>query len=252
MGEEVRDETSVRDLLGLGGRRALVTGASGGIGRATVRALADAGMRVVATGRTDATVAGAEGYEVLDVADPASITGAVERARARLGGLDLVVNNAGITRRTPSIDVRLEDWEDVQDVNLRGTFLCCQAAARSMLAAGGGAIVNVSSQLAIAPPGGRASYVSSKAGVIGLTRTLAVEWAPTIRVNVVAPGVTKTKMIDAIERDPDLREEFLRRIPLQRFAEPEEIASGILYLASDLASYVTGHVLVIDGGYTIS
>ena len=240
------------DLLGLAGRRALVTGASGGIGRATVRALAMAGMRVVATDRDAVAVEGAEACEVLDVADPASVASAVARAHARLGGLDLLVSNAGVTQRVPSVDVRLEDWDAVQEVNLRGTFLCCQAAARLMLAAGRGSIVNVSSQLAIAPPGGRAPYVSSKAGVIGLTRTLAVEWAPAIRVNAVAPGVTKTKMIDAIERDPALRERFIGRIPLGRFAEPEEIAAGILYLASDLASYVTGHILVLDGGYTIS
>jgi 3-oxoacyl-[acyl-carrier protein] reductase len=116
----------------------------------------------------------------------------------------------------------------------------------------GGAVVNVASQLAIAPTGGRAAYVSSKSGVIALTRSLAVEWAPKIRVNAVAPGVTRTAMIEAIERDERTRRSFEERIPLGRFAEPAEIAGAILFLASELSSYVTGHILVADGGYTIS
>jgi len=242
----------VSDRFGLAGRGALVTGGTGGIGRATARALADAGARVIAADRDVAEVVGAEATLALDVADPSSIESVVERARARLGRLDVLVNAAGITQRVPSLEVRAADWDALQDVNLRGTFLCCQAVARVMLANAGGSIVNVSSQLAIAPPGGRAAYVASKAGVIGLTRTLAVEWAPRIRVNAVAPGVTRTPMIDAIEGDPELRRSLVERIPLGRFAEPAEVAAGILYLASDLATYVVGHILVIDGGYTIS
>ncbi len=230
----------------LEGRVAFVTGAAGGIGRATVAILREAGATVVGGDRERA-----DGVVPLDVRDEASIREAIGACVERHGRLDILVNAAGVTHRVPSLDVQLEDWDRVQEVNLRGTFLCCRAAATVMRDAGG-AIVNVASQLAIAPTGGRAAYVSSKAGVIALTRSLAVEWAPKVRVNGVAPGVTRTAMIEAIERDEPTRRSFEERIPLGRFAEPREIADAILFLASAASSYVTGHILVADGGYTIS
>lgn len=230
----------------LAGRVALVTGAAGGIGRATAALLRDAGATVVGADREPA-----EGVVPIDVRDEASIREAVAACVDEHGRIDVLVNAAGVTHRVASLDVLVADWDRVQEVNLRGTFLCCREAARAMRGPGA-TIVNVASQLAIAPTGGRAAYVSSKAGVIALTRSLAAEWAPRIRVNAVAPGVTRTAMIDAIERDPAARRSFEERIPLGRFAEPEEIASAIVFLASPASSYLTGHILVADGGYTIS
>lgn len=232
--------------LPLPGRVAMVTGAASGIGRATARSLARAGALVVGT-----DVAAADDVVALDVRDDAAVRAVIARCVREHGRLDILVNAAGVTHRSPSLDVSVEEWDRVQEVNLRGSFLCCREAARAM-SERGGAIVNVSSQLAVAPTGARASYVSSKAGVIGLTRSLAAEWAPRIRVNAVAPGVTRTPMIETIEQDEATRRGFIEKIPLGRFAEPEEIANAILFLASDAASYVTGQTLIVDGGYTIS
>lgn len=232
--------------MSLDGRVAFVTGAAGGIGKATATILREAGATVVGGDREPA-----DGVVSLDVRDERSIRDAIGSCVERHGRIDVLVNAAGVTHRVPSLDVAVADWDRVQEINLRGTFLCCREAARAMRETGG-AIVNVASQLAIAPTGGRAAYVSSKSGVIALTRSLAVEWAPKIRVNAVAPGVTRTAMIEAIERDERTRRSFEERIPLGRFAEPAEIAGAILFLASELSSYVTGHILVADGGYTIS
>lgn len=232
--------------LGMEGRVAFVTGAASGIGRATADLLRELGATVVGADRERG-----EGIAAVDVRDEASVRDAIAACATRHGRIDVVVNAAGVTYRGATADTTLEEWDRVQEVNLRGTFLCCREAARHMSGAGG-AIVNVASQLAIAPTGGRAAYVSSKSGVMALTRSLAVEWAPAIRVNAVAPGVTRTPMIDAIERDEVARRSFEQRIPLGRFAEPGEIAGAIAFLCSPLASYVTGHILVVDGGYTIS
>lgn len=243
---EEEEVGALNAIPSLAGRVALVTGGASGIGGATAGLLLASGAQVV---RAD--IEAGENVLHLDVHDESEIVEVVGRCVREYGRLDLLVNAAGITLRRASLETRLAEWDDVQEVNLRGTFLCCREAARAM-GEHGGAIVNVSSQLAIAPTGGRAAYVASKAGVIGLTRSLAVEWAPKIRVNAVAPGVTRTPMIEAIERDEPTRRSFEEKIPLGRFAEPEEIARVILFLGSDAASYVTGHILVVDGGYSIS
>lgn len=242
----------IGQLFGLTDRVAVVTGAASGIGAAVVAAFATAGAAVSAwdVRWPDGPSAAIE-QTIVDVADGEAVERAMADVVARHGRLDVLVHAAGITDRTPSLDVELEAWDRVVDVDLRGTFICARAAARAMVAAGSGSIVTVSSQLALAPPGGRAAYVASKAGVIGLTRTLAVEWAPGIRVNAVAPGVTRSPMTAAIEADPATRARFIERIPAGRFAEPAEIAAAALFLASDASAYVTGHVLVVDGGYTI-
>ncbi len=254
---------SPMELFGLAGRVALVTGAASGIGAATVETFVEAGARVSAWDvRWPAELAPARGARpgaergsveqaVVDVADAAAVERALDDLVARHGRLDILVHAAGVTDRTPSLELDLATWDRVVDVDLRGTFACVRAAGRAMVAAGGGSIVTIASQLALAPPGGRAAYIAAKAGVIGLTRTLAVEWAPAVRVNAVAPGVTRSPMIAQIEADAATRERFLGRIPAGRFAEPPEIAAAALYLASDAASYVTGHVLVVDGGYTV-
>ncbi len=247
MGARYEEEVGALNAArSLDGRVALVTGAASGIGSATADLLSASGVLVVRADRESAA-----DVVRLDVRDESAVREIVARSDREHGRLDILVNAAGITLRGPSLETRADEWDGVQQVNLRGTFLCCREAARAM-GEHGGAIVNVSSQLAIAPTGGRASYVASKAGVIGLTRSLAVEWAPKIRVNAVAPGVTRTPMIEAIERDEATRRSFMEKIPLGRFAEPEEIAEVIVFLASDAASYVTGHILVVDGGYSIS
>lgn len=236
------------------GAIAVVTGAAGGIGAAVCRALAAEGATVIGLERgwSEGGDVGSARRETVDVTDEAAVEDAFARIVREHGAPDVVVNAAGITYRGPTIEAPTASWDAVLATNLRGTFFCCRAAGRHMLERGSGAIVNVSSQLAISPPGGRAAYVASKQGVIGLTRTLAVEWAPRgVRVNAVAPGITRTPMIEAIERDPEASAAFAARIPLGRFAEPDEIAGPILFLASPAAAYVVGEVLVVDGGYTI-
>jgi NAD(P)-dependent dehydrogenase (short-subunit alcohol dehydrogenase family) len=254
---------SIDRLFGLWGRVAVVTGAASGIGAAVVEALEAAGATVCAWDlRWPAEAGSAPGTPThdptgtaeratVDVADGAAVERAMAGVVARRGRLDILVHAAGITDRTPSLELDLEAWDRVVDVDLRGTFVCARAAGRAMVAAGAGSIVTISSQLALSPPGGRAAYVASKAGVVGLTRTLAVEWAPAVRVNAIAPGVTRSPMTAAIEADAEVRARFLGRIPLGRFAEPSDIAAAALYLASDASAYVTGHVLVVDGGYTV-
>lgn len=236
----------------LDGAVAVVTGAAGGIGAAVCGALAGEGATVIGLDRDWAGGGGPERRLTVDVTDEAAVDDAFARIGREHGTPGIVVNAAGITHRGPTVESPTDTWDAVLATNLRGTYLCCRAAARGMLERGSGAIVNVSSQLAISPPGGRAAYVAAKQGVIGLTRTLAVEWAPRgVRVNAVAPGITRTPMIEAIERDPEASAEFAARIPLGRFAEPDEIAGPILFLVSPAAAYVVGEVLVVDGGYTI-
>lgn len=236
------------------GMLAIVTGAAGGIGSAVCRAFAEAGARVVGLDRAWPEEQSPDGWrrETVDVVSEAEVDAAFGRITIEMGAPDILVTAAGITHRQPTVETDVEAWDAVQAVNLRSTFLCCRAAGRLMVVQGSGSIVNISSQLAVSPPGGRAAYVAAKAGVIGLTRTLAVEWAPHgVRVNAVAPGITRTPMISVIEDDPEASREFAARIPIGRFAEPDEIAGPILFLASPAASYVVGHVLVVDGGYTV-
>jgi NAD(P)-dependent dehydrogenase (short-subunit alcohol dehydrogenase family) len=212
----------------------VVTGAQGGIGGATVRALEAAGAKVTGIDRE------------VDVSDPS----ALERALAGFNRLDILVNAAGVISRGPALEVEPGGWDRVLDVNLKGTFFACQAAARLMSRGGGGSIVNVASELAIAASAGRAPYIASKAGVIGLTRALAVEWAPLgIRVNAVAPGLTRTPM--TADLTEEAREEYRLRAPNQRLGEPADIADVIVFLASDAARHVVGQVLPVDGGFTV-
>lgn len=245
--------------LALSGRAALVTGAAGGIGRAVVSALESAGAAVTATdlpGERLQALAGegsppARRVWVLDVGDPAAITDVVARTVEDRGRLDILVNAAGISTREPSLEESVDGWERVQAVNLRGTFFACRQAARAMVAAGSGTIVNVASELAMVGDANHAAYISSKSGVVGLTRALAVEWGPNgVRVNAVAPGLTATAM--TADLAPAVREEYRTMTPNRRIGLPEDIAGPVLFLASDLSRHVTGQVLVVDGGFTIA
>jgi NAD(P)-dependent dehydrogenase (short-subunit alcohol dehydrogenase family) len=244
------------DRFRLEGRVAVVTGAHGGIGRATIAVLREAGARVAGVDLDASEFREALGNDDLalaaDVRDPDAVRAAFATIRERLGAPDVLVNNAGIAHRAPTLETSVEEWDRVLAVNLRGALLCSQAVAPAMLAAGRGSIINIASQLAIAVAAERAAYISSKAGLIGLTKVMALEWAGRgVRVNAVAPGVTRTPMVRYLEENEEAGAAFRARIPLGRFAEPDEIALACLYLASDASSYVTGHVLTVDGGYSV-
>ena len=245
---------TILDLFRLNGKTALVTGAAQGIGFEIARGLAEAGAKVIiadmnpATGEAAASSIGGA-FEPLNVTDP----DAVRALAAKLGALDVLVNNAGIVRNVPSEDISDADWEVVMSVNVNGLFWCCREFGRKMLDAGTGSIVSTASMSGLISnhPQPQSGYNASKAAVIHLTRSLAGEWAGRgVRVNAVAPGYTATPMTILGLETPEWRETWLRETPMGRLAEPREIAPAVLYLASEASSFVTGHTLVVDGGYT--
>lgn len=249
-------------------RVALITGGTSGLGLATAKHLADLGATVVVTHVVDpadrvrdvlADLRGRGGTadEVhVDVRDVDSIREGVESVVDRHGGVDILVNSAGTNVQQLAMDVDEQTWDLILDVNLKGTFFMCQAVARVMSAnkptgRGGHAIVNIASQMGLVGFHHRAAYCSSKAGVVNLTRVLAVEWAAArIRVNAVAPTFIKTPLAAPMFDDDDFRQEVLSRSPLATIGEPEDVVQGIAYLSGDGARLVTGHTLVIDGGWT--
>jgi len=237
----------------MSGQTAVVTGASKGIGRATARLLAEQGWTVASFDVAPPAEpdAGIEDL-VVDVTDNAAVEEAMRAVAARHGGLQLAVNNAGITRRGPLEELSFEDWSAVVAVNLHGVFNGTQAAGRIMLAQeGGGAIVNIASVAADRGQPGRAPYGATKAGVVGLTRAAAVEWAARgVRVNAVGPGYVTSGVYEAALASGQLdNDEVLRRIPMRRLADASEIAAVIAFLASPAAAYITGQVLYADGGF---
>ena len=246
-------------LFSLAGRVAVVTGAASGLGRAVATGFADAGAFVIA-----ADLPGTQLHEVaadlgseraraveLDVTRKDEVDGMVEVALETAGRMDVLVNSAGIGARGAAADYDPELWDRVLAVNLTGSFLCCQAVGRHMLAAGSGSVVNVASIGGLVGYAGSVGYQASKGGVVQLTRTLAVEWAPSVRVNAIAPCTFETPVV-ARQRaaEPDLYPAMLARIPFGRFGEPGEIVGPALFLASDASSMVTGHILTVEGVYT--
>ncbi len=227
-------------MRGLAGKRVLVTGGTSGIGAATARRFRDEGCEVVVLARTPGA-----GVIRCDVADRAQ----VDAAFAQVGDLDVLVNNAGVSVRSPALDISPEQWDQVLATNLSGSFWVAQAAARRMLAGAGGVILNTASTNALVGYRYYADYNATKAGLVALTRSLALEWAPRIRVNAVCPGYVLTPMQEA-EYTPDMLAEVNSRIPLGRHATPDELAGLFAYLASDEAAYFTGSVIVMDGGET--
>ena len=248
------------DPFSLDGRNAFVTGASRGIGRAIALALADAGANVALVSRSaDALEQSAREVEsrgraslalVADVADLDAVRSAVERAGEALGGLDVVVNNAGAAPfRAPVADTRIEGFEKYVRVNFLSAVYVIQAAAPRLIESGRGCVLNVASVGGLAASPGVGYYGAAKAALINLTKTLAVEWAERgVRVNALAPGWIETDMNDGLRQDPASRDRMTGGIAMRRFGTPEEVASAAVFLCSDGASYITGEVLVVDGG----
>lgn len=239
------------------GRVAFITGASQGIGRACAQALAEAGALLVLAARNEQKLAEvvkeAEALATqalavpMDVADAAQIERAFGQARERFGKIEILVNNAGITRDNLAIRMKREDWDAVLQTNLTGAHLCIQQALRDMVRQRYGRIINITSVVGQTGNAGQINYVASKAGLIGLTRALAMEVASrSITVNAVAPGFIETAMTQAL--DAQLREKLNERIPLRRIGTPREVAIAVRFLASDEAAYITGHVLNVNGG----
>lgn len=240
-------------MISLTGRTALVTGGARGIGRAIAETLVQCGAKVAIAGRdlaaveqTAKEIGEARGF-ACDVSDPASVTMLVQTVEDAFGSLDILVNNAGITRDNLMVRMKDEDWDAVMAVNLRSTFVAMRAAQRGMMKRRFGRIINITSVVGLMGNKGQANYAASKAGLIGLTKSAAKELSSrNILVNAIAPGFIKTAMTEKLPEEA--RAALATQIPLARLGEPADIANAVAFLASDLASYITGQVLVVDGG----
>ena len=253
--------TQAYDWLGLNGRTVVITGAGGGIGRSLAINFARAGARIALLDRSkvdvDATAsevqaaAGDKAHVMAcDVSDPASVTDAAAASYAALGACDVLVNNAGLLRPGSLDKLSVAEWNALLSVNLTGYLLCAQAFGTQMRGKGQGALVHIASIAGSHPQGASGAYSVSKAGIVMLSRQLAVEWGPLgIRSNVVSPGLVETPMTRAFYETPGVRERRSALVPLRRIAQPQDIADAVLFLASDRASYVSGDEVTVDGGY---
>jgi len=252
----------VLDTFSLTGRVSVVTGAARGIGRALALALAEAGSDVAVLVRTpssaDDVVVEIEKFGVralavtADVTEPDQVAAAVESITTTLGPVDVLVNNAGTCVHRPALDVTAEDWRSVMDINVDGVWNCCRLFGAGMVERGKGNIINIGSisALIVNRPQWQPGYNASKAAVHQLSKSLAAEWAPYgVRVNALAPGYVGTEM--APVDDPKFKPRWIDDAPMQRAATPDELGPTIVYLASDASSFMTGSILVLDGGYTV-
>lgn len=248
-------------LFDLTGRRALVTGASRGIGQAITVALARCGAEVVAVARSErglketATLADDAPGNVhtlpTDLRAPASVEACVAAAAETLGGIDILVNNAAADHDSPIEETDLEVWQEVLDVNLQSCWVMARTASPYLQADGGGKVINIASTLGLTAIRNNSAYIAAKHGLVGVTRALALEWARKgVQVNAVAPGFVETAMLGDLQEDEGLARFIKKSTPQGRWAQPEEIAWPAVFLASPAAGFITGHVLVVDGGYT--
>jgi 2-deoxy-D-gluconate 3-dehydrogenase len=234
----------VKDQFDLTGRRAVVTGGAGGIGRALTGALRDAGATVVVLGRSESDV-------TADLGDRAQLRRGFDEAVERLGGIDVLVQCHGVTNAGEALDQPLERWDETLEVNLTSVFELARLAARPMIEQGYGKIVTVASMLSFSGGFGASMYAASKGGVAQLTKALANEWAPKgVNVNAIAPGYVKTKLNQHIWRDNPVRsEQILARLSAGRWGEPEDLRGAVVFLSSRASDYVHGIILPVDGGY---
>ncbi len=251
---------SVLDDFRLDGKVSVVTGASRGLGRAMAEGLAEAGSHVVlAATKEKALRAVAERIRSLgvqavivptDVEKEEHLKRLVERTLEELGQIDVLVNNAGITVRSPAIDFSIEDWDRVMAVNLRSVFLLSQKVARVMMRQGGGKIINVASLTSEVSVPFIPAYAASKGGIRQLTKALATEWAEhNIQVNAIGPGFFRTDLTETLYHDPERHGKIINRVAIKRWGKPEDLKGAVVYLASKASDYVTGQVLYVDGGY---
>jgi len=255
-----RPELRGKNLFDLTGRVAVVTGAGKGLGRAMALALAAAGADVVVSSRTMADISkvrdeirdlGRRADAVpVDCADETSCERLMARAIERLGTVDILVNNAGINVRKPILDLCAEEFDRVLKTNLYGYFYCARAAGRHMVARGSGKIINISSMMGRVALPTQGAYASSKGAVEQLTNVLALEWAQAgVQVNAIAPAYCETPLTQAVFNDPERHRFVCERTPMGRWGQPYELAGAVIFLASDASSFVTGHVLKVDGGW---
>ncbi|MGE0598445.1 MAG: SDR family NAD(P)-dependent oxidoreductase [Dehalococcoidia bacterium] len=249
------------ELFSLKGRVAVITGAGRGLGRSMAIALAAAGADVVGASRTSTEIEtlrdeiralGRRSEAIAcDTTDESQVDRLFDEAVGRLGRLDVLVNNAGINIRKPVLDLSLDDYRQVISTNLEGYFLCARAAGRILVSQGSGKVINISSIMGRIALATQAAYASSKGAIEQLTKVLAIEWAPSnVQVNAIAPTYFETELTKPLFEDPERREFITARTPMGRWGKPHELAGAVIYLAGGASDYVTGHTLVVDGGWT--
>ncbi|CAM3720343.1 glucose 1-dehydrogenase [Aeromicrobium ponti] len=248
-------------LSDLQGKRIIVTGGSKGIGREIALAFAKLGSIVVITGRNESDLSDTTrelkqhnpvcSSIKADMQNVSQIYSMVDEAVEHMGGLDIIINNAGINIPKPAIDVTEDDWDAIIDTNLKGTFFCSQRAGKYLILQKQGKVINIVSQMAFVGYIKRSAYCSSKGGAVQLTKALAVEWAPyNIKVNAVAPTFIETEFTSEMFKDKEFYQDVLNRIPLGKLAKPSDVTGAVLFLASDMANFITGETIKVDGGWT--